>query len=181
MNRNLDLLLADILNRQPDDADDATLADAEPRWDGYARGRPWSGADARLVWTSPSARAAYLDAREQALAALRTQWRARGFATALTQRAADSADPARVLEAEGVTVRILRSPAFEDWIVSIELAADAAGLLGPGIRLRLSDNGGRLWAEGVPDAAGGFDAFWADASESPMQRLAAHSLTLEFV
>lgn len=181
MNAKLDAILADLLNGQTEMADESELEGLEGRIQAYAEGAPWQPRDVELVWTSPSARRRYLQARKAVLARLADRWNDQGFGRQFLRRAADGG-PSDILALEeaGVTVRILRAPGSGDWLVSVVLSPEALALLPDGVNIRLVDSGGREWLRGEPDRAGGVDAFWEDADQSPIERLREHALNLEF-
>lgn len=181
MNPSLRALWADILNAQVETAEEDELDALLPRLRAYANGEPWRDEDVQLVWTSPTARAAYLAERKAVLASLQDRWNDEGLATTFLRRAADSGPTeALVLAERGVTVRALQSSGSE-WLISVVLDASASALLPLGTKLRLRDSGGLEWLLGEPDRAGGVDVPWEQESESPLDRLRSFSLHLDFV
>jgi hypothetical protein len=180
MNPRLNALMADLLNGQPETADEEALQSAATRFDAYVRGRPWAEDDMRLVWTSPAARRMYLTARLTMKQELTRRWEAQGLERDLVLRAADSQSDEQVLSNAGITVRILRAPAMGAWLISLMFSADAAAMLPPGVKIRLTDSGGKVWIEGAPDQALGLDAYWEDEDQTPAERLRLHALRLEF-
>ena len=173
--------LAEILNRQAETAEELELTELRPRIEAYARGEKWREEDAALVWSSPTARRFYLDARRRVLAEIEQIWSDKGFDEHYFRRAADDGDRGELVLGEaGVTIRILHAPASGDWLISVVLTPDALALLPSGTKVRITDTAGFVWLTGEPDRDGGVDAYW-EGAESPLVRLREHSLSLGFL
>lgn len=180
MTRQTKALMAALLNRQIDNATEAELEDAAPRWRAYARGAPWTPEDKRLVWTSPSARSAYLAARREMIQELTGAWSAGGFTREMGLSPTGGGDDDRIVVSAGVSISVVSSAALGGWMITLELTDDAFKLIPSGVTLRVQDEDGRVWVEGVPDELGGIDAYWRDTAETPMERLIGRKLILEF-
>ena len=172
--------MADLLNRQTEPADEADLDSIAERFAGYIQGEPWSSADRRFVWTSPAARVLYLNMRATNGERVARRWAERGFANELTLRAADGDGGEHVIREAGITVRILRAPAMNDWLISVLLSEDATDLLAGEAFIRVTDSGGKVWLEGSPDRTGTLDGYWEDQTQTPAERLRSFSLRLDF-
>ncbi len=175
-------LLVAVQDRQIDPDDDFDDLDfAIQVRDLLARGEPMPSQLERRIQSTPSARAIFRRLRAERIAKARVVWRDRGFATRLERRAADSEDDVEALSAAGVTVRTIFNSASGKWLISLQLTADAANDLPPGLSVRLSDSGGQIWLEGPLDRRGGIDGFWPLDDVSPRRRLREHGLVIDLI
>lgn len=182
MTTKMQRLMAQVLDRQAEpEAEFDDLAFATAVRDGLQAGEPLRADLARLVWTSPGARSIYTRLRAEAVAAARARWSERGFAVEFERRAADSSEDTDTFSAAGVEMRMVRSAAAGQWLISLQVVPDAMRDLPPGIAVRVSDSGGMIWLEGPLDRRGGLDGYWQDETTSPRARLREHSLTIALI
>jgi hypothetical protein len=140
--------------------------------------QPLSPEEKKLLWQSPDARDHYHRMRRVIVAELREAMLAGGLGRAEPRLAAAGQGSDGRIEGEGFHVVIL-APEEEDepWSILVEVEEQFARRVPAGFSLTLSDDGGHVWASGVPDETGRFGNVWT-AEQSPWSRHAAHGLTL---
>ncbi|MEI9992966.1 MAG: hypothetical protein WDM91_00115 [Rhizomicrobium sp.] len=175
--RNSAELLAEILNAQVEDAP----PEATPtiwRQAILGQGR-LTAREENILWTSPSARAAFLRLRHELLAPARDAWRDRGHDNVVTLRAAASEAGEQVVEGNGWRLSVT-PVAGDDWVLTLQVDSAVAALIPPSAQLRLVDGEGLIWGQGVPGSDGGLDLDWPHDG-SPLERLRRTNLRLEIV
>lgn len=171
-------LLAELLEMQEEPVP-AAPAFTEARIRAAVTGaQPLSREEKRTLWTSPDARHHYLAVRRIVLAELRESMRGEGLGRAETRRAASGMGDGRI-EGAGFAVVVL-APDGEGapWSILVELGERYAERLPTGLTVTLRDDGGLVWASGVPDETRRFGGEWTQ-SETPWARHAAFGLSLD--
>ena len=171
-------LLAAILAGQQEPKAAARFTDERLR-EALTGVRPLTVDERKLVWASPDARDHFLRVRRQVRRELHAQVREAGLGYT-DYRLAASGGETQEVSGRGFTVTIFHDDIpGEEWSISVQLETAYRELLPPSMVVTLKDAGGAIWASGVPDEQGRIGGVWSLVGETPHDRLAAHSLTLD--
>lgn len=169
-------LLAQLLKRQiGTEIEDMPPALVE--WTAhFETGKPLSETARNQLWFSPQHRDAFDDARKEHILAKVTMLREQGYFQPEMRMAADSDEDHEELVGQGYKLSMTRSPEG-DWFLLLEIETGLLKAVGPSANWSFADDGGQVWLNGAaPD--GILEGLWTDQSQSPVERLRAHGVTL---
>jgi hypothetical protein len=181
MNNGKKSLLREVLNLQsePENAIDELDIAFRIRAN-LASGQEMDEELTKILWISPLARSIYVRLKIERLRNFLTVWRERGFSTEIHTLAAGSDNDEDSFVASGLQFHMVRNYATGKWVLTLQLTPDSIEELPPGISVRVSDEGGRVWLDGKLDRQGSLDGFWEDSESNPRQRASKFGLRIEF-